>query len=707
LSAITDVGVNFKFQGGNQFESAMKSMQSEWKSFSESFNKSPQIEQHMNKMAKSVEAMSSRVVAASRLAKAAIATVLTAKGLGKTFEWGLGSEALSKANIQVKPLMTESDYGEFQGKIREMRKETDLAKDDLTRAGFEINSAMTGRPMDEQLKTMETMRYWTVMLGKSAQESAQFFKVLWATVGEGLPEAQKKTFSEDFLGKFAAVGKYSSSNPKDVAQGFSTSAELWKSYGLKYDDLLASLAVMSPLLGNRPEMASVGINALISRSGPSVMKLAQDQYQQAYVTGRVQGQPRNWGTFEDLKFKAQQGNLLAKRDLSELEANKSYFGVKKEKELLQKLTKDHDLYGFLQGYGELLDNLKKYNPLGYAEAAKAVGPEHFNALQGWIDSVRSRKLPGLSDKIRDEKGTSYMEAVRKAQEADLNHAWTLVKQQAEELSAGLRAVFYTPMKLLLGEWHKLLLDLNQGLGGTGPLAQLKQGVDTMFKNMLPDFGPGASGKSYTEMLSDALKNLKTEDWAEAGKKIKSAASTFVEVVSQLKPVITGLAGIVKWLSDHGLIAPVVAGGIASKLMPGGAITKIGTGLAVAGATEFGMNMPNLGMPRLPEFKPFWRPAAPDGSASAPDNQPHYRPGLGHNHVVAPQPRAVETNQSVAGDFQGELKIGNIILQVDSEGVATAVVKNAGDILTGYIKGELQADQDRNRGNANDQPLMAQ
>ncbi|MGO8822064.1 MAG: hypothetical protein ACLQO6_12690 [Desulfomonilaceae bacterium] len=701
MSAISDVGVNFKFQGGNEFESAMKSMQSEWKSFSESFNKAPDIQQHMKKITKSVEAMSSRVVTASKLAKAAIATVLTAKGLGAGFNWALGSEAMSKANIQVKPLMSDSDYGAFQDKIIEMRKETNVAKDDAIRAGYEINSAMAGRPMDQQLKTMETMRYWMVMLGKTAQESAQFFKVLWATAGEGLPEAQKKTFSEDYLGKFAAVGKYSSSNPRDVAQGFSTSAELWKSYKLKNDDLLASLAVMSPLLGNRPEMASVAINALLSRSGPSVMKLAESQYQQAYVTGRVQGQSRNWGTFEDLKFKAQQGNLLAKRDLSELEANKGYFGVKKEKELLKKLTEDHDLFGFLRGYGELLDNLKKFNPLGFSEAAKAVGPEHFNALQGWIDSARSGKLPGLSQKISQEKGDDYMQKVKSAQEADLNHAWTLVKQQAEELSAGFRSAFYTPMKMLLDQWHKLLVDLNQGLGGHGALGQLKTNVDAMFKAMLPDFGPGASGKSFTEALADAIRNLKTEDWASAGRQIKSAAGTFVSIMQQLKPVVAGLAGLVKWLSDHGLIAPVVAGGIASKLMPGGAVAKIGAGLAVAGATEFGMNMPNLGMPHLPQFKPFWRPSASSESALAPGNEPHYRPGMGHNHVVAPQSRADDTNQSVTGDFQGELKIGNVVLQVDSEGVATAVVKNAGDILTGYIKGELQKEKDNDRSNAND------
>lgn len=568
MSMLTDVGVQFIMKGGDDFESRLRSMESQWKNFSSAMDKTPQANQHFEQMTASAEKMHRKISSIMGATKAVILGVLTAKAGSGLFDWALGSEAMSKAKIQVQPLMSEADYGAFQEKIKEMRRETVISKDDATRAGYEINSAMTGRPLDEQLKTMETMRYWMVMLGKSALESSQFFKTLWATVGEGLPEGQKKKFSEDYLGKFYAVGTSSSSNPADVARGFSTSAALWGSYGLKYDDLLASLAIMSPKLGNRPEMASVAINAMISRAGESVLKLAESQYQEAYIRGRVKGQNRDWGTLEDLKFKAGQGNEFAKHDLGEMNKNKEYFGVKKEKELLDKLTKDHDLLGFLKGYGDLINNLKRFNPLGYSELSKAVGPEHLNALLAWVDAASSGKLPELSKTIGGTGGgEEYMSKVRKAQENDLNDLWGLVKQGAQDLSGALRSIFYEPMKFLLEEWRTVFTNLEQGFSGPGGLKKIQQFSSAATGGIREGWhGEPApqDNRSAGQTFQDFVGTLGPDDFREAGKKIGSAASDFVTIASQLKAIIGSVYNTLDWL---GMLKPAAKAAVAALLTP--------------------------------------------------------------------------------------------------------------------------------------------
>ncbi len=195
MSMISDVGLNFKFTGGDSFEQQMKSMQSEWKSFSDSFNKAPSLEQHMNKIGKSVEAMSSRVVAAARLAKGALIAVGTAQAGSGAFKWALGNKEVAEAKAYNEWIMGDR-LKKYDSVIAQIRDKHVVGMADLQKGIYQTDSAMSGKPFEQVTETLKTIPYYMQLTGKSFEDASKMIKGFYASFGDTLPLEKQKTYAK-------------------------------------------------------------------------------------------------------------------------------------------------------------------------------------------------------------------------------------------------------------------------------------------------------------------------------------------------------------------------------------------------------------------------------------------------------------------------------------------------------------------------------
>lgn len=580
MSAITDVGVNFKMTGMEDFENRIKSLESKWNSMNETLNKSPQVNNHFQKMAGAAEKASERIVSVMNTAKAAVLAVMTAKAGSGAFKWAIGSEDVAKAKIFAKPLMDPEATKAFEGEMANIRKSHVAAKDDLILGSYEINSAMSDKPLKDQLETYKLMPYYMTLLNKSFKESAQFYKGFLASFGDRLPADKQKTFAVDTLGMLAGVGKMTKASPSDIAAGLGKLGALYGDLGQSESQLFADIAYMSPMMGNKPEEASTAIKALVARQGGTVKKLAEAKYEFDYVRGRLEG-TQDWGSIENLRMAAKMGDKRAQHDIAEMEANKDFYAAKLVKQAEAILHGEKNMPKFWQFMGGLVDEIKR-DPGSRKQLAEALGEEHSNAAIGLIGAYKDGTIQRIKQEIEAFKGQDYIDKVGKEQSEQLPHLWGLVTQGAEDLSASLRSIFYEPMKMLLEEWKAVFTKLEGDFAGEGGLQRIKSFSGSFMGGLRSGWNDGKvvdDNKSLGQIFQDFVAGLGAEDWKAAGQKIGSAATDFVNVAGQLKDIV-GSAH--RFMSKWGLISPAVKMGVAATLTPGGPIAKgVSAGLVLA------------------------------------------------------------------------------------------------------------------------------
>ena len=97
MSQIADLGVNFKMTGGSEFESRMKSMESQFKSLSEAFNQTPAVNKHFERMTAAAEGAHNKISSIMTATKAVVLGALTAKAGSSLFDWAIGNKGVAEA----------------------------------------------------------------------------------------------------------------------------------------------------------------------------------------------------------------------------------------------------------------------------------------------------------------------------------------------------------------------------------------------------------------------------------------------------------------------------------------------------------------------------------------------------------------------------------------------------------------------------------
>ncbi len=697
MSAITDVGVNFKFQGGNDFEGRMKSMESQWKSFSESFNKTPPFAQHMEKMAASVEHASGRIVAASKLIKAALITVATAKGVSSGFSFMLGNEEVAKAK-SYNEWVLGAQAKRYDSVMSEIRDKHNIGKADLFKGIYQIDSAMSGKPFEQSVETLKVIPYYMQLAGKSFEDASKMVKGFYASFGESLPLEKQKTYAKDTLGQLLEVARISKSDPQQVMESVGRLGSMYATLGMTQSQMFADVAGLTARLGGRVDVASTALLAIYPRAGEAAEKLEKARYEQAWAKGmavdKLGRHSPNWGSLENLQEQAKLRNPMAMRSLSDMHAQSSIAGSDAARRAEQ-FIKDHDPAGMFNYLGELVD-ANKNNPRAMKVMKDAFGQEHINAMLAQIDLYKTRENQRLKQGFENPSGDSAMAQADEVNKKDLNHIWGLVKQGAEDFSASIRSIFYEPMRGLLEEWKLVFKNLEQQFSGAGGLQKLKEFSAAGTSGFLTGWHGGKPGaednRSVGQMFQEWISTIDTDTVNQSFQKIGKAATDFIEVMGQLKQIVNAAAKALGYISE-GHAAGIIAGAEAARITPGPPIVKAGVGLGVGLAVDAFTGNPEenfLGIPGSHYMKKGLQnmvvgPESPDVMSSR-ESQRYFRP----------PPDQLQTNHENHYTFQPKNNI-EVHVNLDGDEISQKVAPR--------IKEDLERDSDRNRGNSNDQPLM--
>jgi hypothetical protein len=488
------------------------------------------------------------------------------------------------------------------------------------------------------------------------------------------------------------IGQISSSDPQQVADAVGQAAQTYSQFGMSQARMFAEISAITPMLGGKPEMAATGLRSLYPESGAAAGKLAAAAYEQAFAKGQVSDErgisSRNWGSLERLKDAAAEKNKDAIEDLAEMKRNSERFGSKTSMEI-EKLLKGGDVDGLWKRMGELVKQ-NENNPERAKVLKDAFGLERMNIALGLIGMYQRGEIQKLQKEYEKATGQEAKDARTKADEGSLPHKMELLSQKAEDLSNSIRGIFYEPMKALLEEWKGVFEKLEKDFTGTSGMKRIQSFGGELVTGFREGRAQGSpipeDNRSVGQMFQDYVATLSPDDFRQAGKMIGKAATDFVTIASQLKDIVGAAHSAMSWL---GLLKPAA---IAS-ITPGPLPVKAAVGAGVMGYDA----LTKMGMPEggpLDERGLFYPTPMEKPGINAVQPRVHagenyLRPGL-----QAPQGGWGLPSVNITSQPQ-------VIVNVDDRAIKDAVKVEVKD----EIKEELMKDADRNRGNANDKPLM--
>ncbi|MFA6198739.1 MAG: hypothetical protein WC734_06360 [Patescibacteria group bacterium] len=696
MSAITDVGVNFKMEGMSDFQSRLQTLESQWKSFSSAMDKAPKVNEHFQKIGDHVGNIQQKLGGVITAGKAALAALLAFEGAKKALKWGIGNEEVAEARTFATFSMPTDVREAFLPEYAKIREEFKASMADLEIAGYQISSAMAGKPLQEQIEALRTMGYYAKLLGSDFTTAAKFYKGFLAAYGENLPADKRKTFAEDTMGNLLSVARDTQVDPKELALGISQAAPSYSELKVPASRMIAEVSQLMAAM-KEPARAGTAARTFYDRATDIVGKVAEAQYKMDYMSGKIQGAPRDWGHLRDLKWKAEhaqkgsQEQLMASHDLKEMMANAPYKGDVVSEQAEESL-RSGNLDNFWKLFGPLVKKLRSEKG-GFKALEKAVGTELSSAV---LILSKGYETGAIQEKDTLGAVSTFAKAKKLIDDAkmhELPEQWALVTQAAETLSVTMKTVFHDPLETLLVSWQKLLLDISKGLTGEGPLGQIKQGMGSLSKGVTESFReaqekahPGTSDKSFAEATREKIEGMDLKAWETAGRQIGEAASTFVETMSALKNLISQLSKAIGPLVTPENIGATLTGGLLSKLGDGAIEKALLFTLGAMGykALSNAPARPSTAEPGVLERETGYNAAGQ--KLTTPTDRQNYMP----SQLQAPTggwglPQVNITSQP------------QVTINCDDQKIKDALKAEVKE----EVKTDLQNDQARNRGNAND------
>lgn len=700
MSAITDVGVNFKMTGMEEFENRLKTLESQFKSLSETIAKVPQANNQFQKMTSAAQKASEKIVGYMGAAKAAVLAVMTAKAGSGAFNWAIGSESTANAKADFAQYVKDPEIMKaYEEAMSRIRKEHVFDKADLYKGAYQVDSALAAKPLEDRIKVFEQISWYAKQTGKSFLEASVLYKQFLAAFGEQIPLDKQKTFAEDTLGMLYKIGQLTRSDAQQVADAASRTAQTYMQNKMSQAQMFAEIGLLTPRMGGSPEVAATALRTLYPEIGTAAGKLAAKQYEEAFVRGQAMDdtgrRSRNWGSMRNLNWAAREGNEQAKKDLQELANNQKQITDDTSLEI-ERLMKAGDIEGIWKKVGGLIKQNEQH-PRALENLRESFGQERLNAVLGLSDFWQKGQVQQLQKELENAKGAEAVENRRRADSQNLPHLWGLVKQGAEDLSASLRAIFYEPMKMLLEEWKGVFKQLEADMGGEGGMKKLKEWSSGMTSGLREGYYGQASGepdtRSAAQIFQDFMSGLSAEDWKQAGVKIGKAASDFLTITGQLKDIIGSVHKLISSVTSKEMAVPGAAAVTAYKLMPGGPLTKAlaatGAFMATDALVNGGQNAPSAEEMEARAARiqnETWRSSI--ANAGVPTH-------ASSGNVAAPQP--LSTREFAAPPVINITSSPMVTINADDQAIKDALKAEVKE----EVKQEIQGDMDRSRPNATD------
>lgn len=533
MSQITDLGVNFKFEGANDFESRLKAMESGWKSFSEAMDKTPQVNNHFAGMAGAANKASKSIVNAMNLAKAAIIGILAVRGVEGIANWMGTGGGVGKAQ----------DYKRFTGATEsEIEAVSKLGtKLNRTLAGFnkekfewgtyDIQSAHAKDSEAMRLRVMEDVGYLAKLFESGDyREASTFYKTMWSGFGQFLPEKEQAGFSGQVLSGLQTALSQTGATSNQIRAAMEQVAPMYSQMNYSWAKTMTDSAILSSALGSG-EKAGTALRNLSSRGGESFGKLyealAKTRYQgakgQRYWEMKEEDQQRfDAGKKYDIERKTEAGAKLLRDDPIKywLEVNKMINEIKKDKQA--------DVAGILGAHGFGEESLTAAMVM-----AKVMGTGEYQRVLKVFQSMDP-------DKTRHgvESG-----------QVSFASQWELFEQKVHEFQKTVRKTIEPFIKEIIEPYGNMFTRMSDAWSGSiksGVMVDLKTAWDSFWD----EFNRGVSGlpnieQSFNNIIK-ALNTYSPQDWIELGREWGKWASTnFNSLIEGLKEVGSALSQIAK------------------------------------------------------------------------------------------------------------------------------------------------------------------
>ena len=556
MSSITDVGVNFRMTGMEDFENRLKSIESQFKSFSETVGKAPDVGGHFKKMDKHFEALHTNISGALRKTELAIGAFLTGKAIKGLSDWVLGGSGAE--TDQMKDFLrihgtTEEGLKNFSQRLDELAAQRPLDKLSAWSAAENMNSMLGGlddpKLTDRLLKANSNLAAMLDVTGNMSKAMDMATPFIAGFGGKEDAAGKVKLFEE--LNKYIKyVTDRTQLKGPDIQNILPQVIGPYLGAGKSPAEMFSHIAILDFLRGQSGEV----LKSLFSKEGKALGGIGAELDKGAYIA-QLRTDPGFFRAEQSRIYRQHQEvlkpNIRSEADLPDAaraELQKQVSNRAKEYEALGgRLLAQGDTRQYADLILDALNKLKALQGVT-GKSVNAIISEHFGetSIKG-IYPLLEAIVAG-----RDKKMMREMEAYDVSNmTADFNNKYqslTAKKKTFENVAGGISSDFRKILEPgaieVFGSWQASLESVRkqiQDLKQESQVAQnIKEGVGGIRGGFLDAYyGQGAAdqAKALDEAIVGFAKSLAEGGWAETGRQLGTAVGKFASVLEQAGEIV--------------------------------------------------------------------------------------------------------------------------------------------------------------------------
>lgn len=556
MSAITDIGVNFKMTGMEDFENRLKSLESQFKSFSNAVDKAPDVSSHFKKMDDHFATLHKSVSGFLNKTELAIGAFLTGKAVKGLANWILGGSGAD--TDEMKDFLrihgtSEQGLKNFSKQLDALASQRPMDKLSAWSAAENMNSMLGGLDdpalTDRLLKANSNLAAMIDVSGNMSKAMDMATPFIAGFGGKADALGKVKLFEE-----FNKYIKWITDNTQlkgpDIQNILPQVIGPYLGAGKSPAEMFSHIAILDFLRGQSGEV----LKGLFSKEGKALGGIGAELDKGEYLA-ELKTDPAF--------FRAEQAR--AWRDYEErLRPN-----VKSEADLPDKMRAD------LQH--KVANRMKEYEAMGGRLLSEGKTQEYSSLMLGALN--RLKQLQSITGKsvnaiISDQFGETSIKGIfplleaivagrdkkmmREMQSYDVSNmteefnskyqSLTARKKTFENVAGGISSDFRKILEPgvieVFGSWQASLESVRKQIQDLKQESQvalnIKEGIAGIRSGFLDAYygsGTVASAKALDDAIVGFAKSLAEGGWAETGRKMGEAVGRFSVVLSQVGDIV--------------------------------------------------------------------------------------------------------------------------------------------------------------------------